>query len=130
MLLSYQIRIGLWGREGRREVTMELASRKCEPCRGDLSPISREDAEGMLREIPGWNLEEGATKIRRTFRFRDFAQAMEFANKTGNLAEGEGHHPDITVGWGYCTVVFQTHKIRALHENDFIMAAKVNTIHP
>ncbi len=84
----------------------------------------------MLREIPGWSLEEGATKIRRTFRFRDFARALEFANKVGDLAEGEGHHPDIMVGWGYCTVVFQTHKIRALHENDFIMAAKVNAIHP
>ena len=109
---------------------MGLASRKCQPCRGGVSPISREEAEGMLREIPGWDLEEGATKIRRTFRFRDFAQAMEFTIKVGDLAEKEGHHPDIAVGWGYCTVVFQTHKIRALHENDFIMAAKVNTIHP
>lgn len=109
---------------------MDLASMKCEPCRGGVSPMSREEAEGMLREIPGWDLEEGATKIRRTFRFRDFARAMEFARKVGDLAEEEGHHPDITVGWGYCAVVFQTHKIHALHRNDFIMAAKVNALSP
>jgi len=92
--------------------------------------MSREEAESMLREIPGWDLEEDATKIRRSFRFRDFAQAMEFARKVGDLAEGEGHHPDIAMGWGYCTVVFQTHKIRGLHGNDFIMAAKVNALLP
>ena len=92
--------------------------------------MSREEAESMLREIPGWGLEEDATKIRRSFRFRDFAQAMEFARKVGDLAEGEGHHPDIAMGWGYCTVVFQTHKIRGLHGNDFIMAAKVNALLP
>jgi 4a-hydroxytetrahydrobiopterin dehydratase len=92
--------------------------------------MSREEAESMLREIPGWDLEENATKIRRSFRFRDFAQAMEFARKVGDIAEGEGHHPDISMGWGYCTVVFQTHKIRGLHGNDFIMAAKVNSLIP
>jgi len=118
------------GQGGKREEIMGLASRKCEPCRGGISPIPREEAEGMLPEIPGWELEEGATKIRKTFRFRDFAQAMEFARKVGDVAEEEGHHPDITVGWGYCAVVFQTHKIRALHQNDFIMAAKVNSLLP
>ncbi|MGA6994264.1 MAG: 4a-hydroxytetrahydrobiopterin dehydratase [Candidatus Deferrimicrobiaceae bacterium] len=109
---------------------MGLASRKCEPCREAVSPMSREEAEELLRETPGWELEESATKIRRTIRFRNFAQAMEFAGKVGVLAEGEGHHPDISVGWGYCTVVFQTHKIHGLHGNDFIMAAKVNTLLP
>lgn len=107
---------------------MELASRKCEPCRGAVSPMSREEAEAWLREIPGWDLGEDATTIRRTFRFRNFAQAMDFARKVGDLAEGEGHHPDLQVGWGYCTVVFQTHKIRGLHGNDFVMAAKVNAM--
>ncbi len=109
---------------------MELASGTCESCRGNVSPISRENAEALLREVPGWDLEEGATKIRRTFRFRNFADAMECARKIGDLAEREGHHPDITVGWGYCSIVFQTHKIRALHRNDFIMAAKVNALIP
>lgn len=84
----------------------------------------------MLPEIPGWELGEEATKIRKTFRFRNFVEAMEFARKVGDVAEEEGHHPDMTVGWGYCTVVFQTHKIRGLHRNDFIMAAKVNSLLP
>ncbi len=92
--------------------------------------MSREEAEEMLRDVPGWELAEDATTIRRTFRFRNFAVAMEFAGKVGDLAEEEGHHPDISLGWGYCTVAFQTHKIRGLHGNDFIMAAKVNTLHP
>ncbi len=109
---------------------MGLASNKCEPCRGGVLPVSREEAEGLLPEIPGWELHEEATKIRKTFRFRNFVEAMEFARKVGDVAEGEGHHPDMTVGWGYCTVVFQTHKIRGLHRNDFIMAAKVNSLLP
>jgi 4a-hydroxytetrahydrobiopterin dehydratase len=117
-------------REREREGAMGLTSKKCEPCRGAVSPMSREEAEAMLRETPGWDLEENATKIRRSFRFRDFAQAMEFARKVGDIAEEEGHHPDISIGWGYCTVLFQTHKIRGLHGNDFIMAAKVNSLLP
>jgi 4a-hydroxytetrahydrobiopterin dehydratase len=66
--------------------------------------------------------------IERRFRFKEFSSAMEFARKVGELAEREGHHPDIAFGWGYCTVSFQTHKIHGLHENDFIMAAKVNAL--
>ena len=109
---------------------MNLASRKCTPCRGGVSPLSREEAEALRRETPGWDMDEDATGIRRTYRFRDFAQAMDFANTVGDLAEREGHHPDITLGWGYCVVVFRTHRINALHENDFIMAAKVNALFP
>lgn len=84
----------------------------------------------MLRETPGWDLEEEGTRIRRSFRFRNFAQAMEFARRVGDLAEEEGHHPDIALGWGYCTISFRTHKIHGLHRNDFIMAAKVNVLFP
>ncbi len=109
---------------------MKLASKKCAPCAGGVSPLSREEAETLLRETPGWELDEEEKTIRKTFRFRDFAQAMDFAATVGGLAEEEGHHPDIALGWGYCSVAFQTHKIRALHENDFIMAAKVNALIP
>lgn len=87
-----------------------------------------EEAGKLLAEIPGWTLEDGATRIRRRFRFRNFATAMAFAQAVGELAEREGHHPDLAVGWGYCTVAFHTHAIRALHENDFIMAAKVDLL--
>lgn len=107
---------------------MGLAEKACVPCRGGVSPLAEEEALRFLAEIPGWALADGAAKIERRLRFRDFASAMEFARKVGELAEREGHHPDISFGWGYCAVSFHTHKIQGLHENDFIMAAKVNAL--
>jgi 4a-hydroxytetrahydrobiopterin dehydratase len=105
---------------------MELAAKTCVPCRGGIPPMPREDAETLLADTPGWTLNAEATQIERTFKFGDFAQALAFVQRVAALAEAEGHHPDITFGWGYCRVVFYTHKIKGLHENDFIMAAKVN----
>ena len=90
--------------------------------------MGAEEAGRMIATIPGWTLEEEGKGIRREFRFRNFAEAMGFARQVGELAESEGHHPDLSVGWDYCTVRFQTHAIRGLHENDFIMAAKVNRL--
>jgi 4a-hydroxytetrahydrobiopterin dehydratase len=89
-----------------------------------------EEAERLVAQVPGWTLEEEAKVIRREFRFRNFTEAMGFARQVGELAEAEGHHPDLSVGWGYCTVRFRTHAIRGLHENDFIMAAKVSRLVP
>jgi len=85
-------------------------------------------AERLVSQVSGWTLEEGTKGIRREFRFRDFAEAMRFARQVGEIAEAEGHHPDLSVGWGYCTVRFRTHSIRGLTENDSIMAAKVNRL--
>ena len=79
-----------------------------------------------MNQIDHWDLIESATKIRRTFTFKNFITAQAFAVKVGNLAEAENHHPDITYGWGFCTVLLYTHKINGLHENDFILAAKIN----
>jgi 4a-hydroxytetrahydrobiopterin dehydratase len=93
-----------------------------------VPPLTRAEAERFLVETPGWTLGDDATSIERTFRFADFAAAMAFVRRVADLAEAEGHHPDVAFGWGYCRVVFQTHKIKGLHENDFIMAAKVNGI--
>ena len=107
---------------------MSLEAKQCVPCRGGIPPLSRADAERLLAETPGWSLNEAATQIERSFRFKDFAEALAFVNRVGQLAEAEDHHPDITFGWGYCRVLFQTHKIKGLHENDFIMAAKVNRL--
>ena len=107
---------------------MSLEARQCVPCRGGIPPLERPQAERLLAETPGWSLDEKATLIERTFRFEDFADALAFVNHIGKLAEAEDHHPDITFGWGYCRVVFQTHKIKGLHEIDFIMAAKVNRL--
>jgi 4a-hydroxytetrahydrobiopterin dehydratase len=107
---------------------MALAAKTCTPCRGGVPPLARREAERLLAETPGWALSDDATKIERTFRFADFSGAMAFVQRIAELAEAEGHHPDIAFGWGYCRVVFQTHKIKGLHENDFIMAAKVNDL--
>ncbi len=106
------------------------AKRSCVSCRGDVPPMPAGEARRRLEGVPGWELRDDATRIERTFRFKDFAGAMAWADKVGALAEEEGHHPDIRLGWGYCTVSFRTHKIGGLPENDFIMAAKVNALAP
>jgi len=105
---------------------MGLSANTCTPCRGGIPPLGRDAAEKLLAEVPGWTLAADATHIERTFKFPDFAAALGFVNRVGELAEAEGHHPDVAFGWGYCRVVWQTHKIKGLHENDFIMAAKAN----
>ncbi|MES0370867.1 MAG: 4a-hydroxytetrahydrobiopterin dehydratase [Mariprofundaceae bacterium] len=106
----------------------ELRSKKCVPCRGGVPPLTEGEANVLLSQVKGWELIESSSKIRRTFTFKDFMQAQAFAVKVGDIAESEGHHPDISYGWGYCTVLLYTHKINGLHENDFIMAAKTNNI--
>lgn len=107
---------------------MGLAAKACGPCRGGVAPLTAEESDRYLRETPGWTLSEDGTRIQRSFSFRDFASALEFVGKVADLAEREGHHPDIAFGWGYCRITFQTHRIHGLHENDFIMAAKVNEL--
>jgi 4a-hydroxytetrahydrobiopterin dehydratase len=105
---------------------MMLRAKRCTPCRGGVPPLTRTEAERMLAETPGWTLSGDATRIERTFKLPDFAAALALVDRIGEIAQAEGHHPDISFGWGYCRVVFYTHKIKGLHENDFIMAAKVD----
>ena len=107
---------------------MELSDKRCVPCRGGVPAMGAEEAGRLISQVSGWALEGETKGIRREFRFRNFAEAMGFARQVGEIAEAEGHHPDLSVGWGYCTVRFRTHSIRGLHENDFIMAAKVNRL--
>ena len=78
----------------------------------------------MAQEVPGWGVVEG--KLTRDVKLNNFKEALALVNRIGDLAEQEGHHPDIKFGWGYCTVSIYTHKIGGLHENDFILAAKIN----
>jgi 4a-hydroxytetrahydrobiopterin dehydratase len=104
---------------------MSLDSKTCVSCRGGVPPLTRDEAESYLSETPGWKLSDDAGRISRKFKFADFAAALAFVNRVGALAEAEGHHPDIAFGWGYADVVTYTHKIHGLHENDFIMAAKI-----
>ena len=106
----------------------ELAGKTCVPCRGGVPPMPKAEAEGYLREAPGWTLIDDGKRIEREFKHKDFKAALAFVNQVGAIAEDEGHHPDITFGWGYAKVSLYTHKIKGLHENDFIMAAKINRL--
>ena len=108
--------------------TKTLSEKVCVPCQGGVPRLDIDKANEMLIEVSGWDLNEDATRISRLFSFSDFVEAENFAKQVGKLAEKEFHHPDISYGWGYCKVLFQTHKILGLHENDFIMAAKVNEL--
>ncbi len=107
---------------------MGLTEKTCVHCQGGIAPLSTEQARGYMDQVPGWELSGEADRIRRGFKFGDFVAALGFVNKVGALAEAEGHHPDIALGWGYADVTLFTHKISGLHENDFIMAAKVNAL--
>ena len=106
---------------------MEDLSRKfCVACEAGTPPMSRKEAEEMALQVPGWELEEN--RLIRRFRFKDFREAMVFVNRVADLAEGEGHHPDIYISWNRVRLELTTHAIKGLSENDFIMAAKVNVL--
>lgn len=91
-----------------------------------VPPMSMEEAQHHLNEVAGCALLDNALKLKRTFKFDNFDDAMQFAQHASQLCEAEGHHPDLGIGLGCCRVEFQTHKINGLHENEFIMAAEVN----
>lgn len=109
-------------------MTTSLAEKTCTPCRGGVPPLSREEAERLQAQAPDWALVDDAHRIEHTFRFRNFREALQFVQQVGALAEAEGHHPDISFGWGYVTVSLRTKKIKGLHENDFIVAAKIDRL--
>ena len=105
---------------------MSLADKKCVPCRGGTPPMERSKTEELLAQLsPGWRLNpEG--HLERVYPFKNFAQALEFANRVGAVAEAEGHHPDLHIAWGKCRVEIWTHKIQGLTESDFYLAAKAD----
>jgi 4a-hydroxytetrahydrobiopterin dehydratase len=107
---------------------LALAERSCTPCRGGIPPLTQEEAASYHEQAPGWDLLEGARRIERTYRFRNFREAFAFVERAAALAEAEGHHPEIRFGWGYATISLHTKKIKGLHANDFIMAAKLDRI--
>jgi 4a-hydroxytetrahydrobiopterin dehydratase len=106
----------------------DLVSKTCTPCRGGMPPLSKAAAETYLEQAPGWALMDESRRIERSFAFKNFKEALDFVTAVGALAEREGHHPDISFGWGSARVSWQTKKIKGLHENDFIMAAKTNEL--
>ena len=106
-----------------------LAAASCEPCRGGIPPLDRDEAERLRQDVPAWSLKDGMLRIERRFVFDDFKSALKFVDAAGEIAEAEGHHPDIGFGWGYATVSVHTHTIKGLHRNDFILAAKYDRLY-
>ncbi len=108
----------------------ELSSGQCEPCRVGAPLLTDEELAGLSSQIPDWNVIEvdGVKQISRQYAFNNFVAAMAFANKVGEIAEQEGHHPALLVEWGKATVTWWTHKINGLHRNDIIMAAKTDEL--
>jgi 4a-hydroxytetrahydrobiopterin dehydratase len=105
---------------------MKLKEQKCVPCHSGMPPLTNGDALIMHQEVPEWTLKDNA--IERTFVFKDFKEAMSFVNEVAELAEDEGHHPDIHIYYNKVRLELTTHKIRGLSENDFILAAKINSL--
>ena len=108
----------------------ELVLQKCVACRADAPKVTEQEIAVMKPQIPEWKLVErdGIPRLERVYRFRNFKEALDFAQKVGEIAEEEGHHPAILTEWGKTTVTWWTHKIKGLHRNDFIMAAKTDRI--
>ena len=107
-----------------------LGNEKCTACRRDSPRVTEAEIRELKAQIPEWTLveKEGIQRLERVFRFTDFAEALNFTNRVGALAEEEGHHPAILTEWGRVTITLWTHKIRGLHRNDFIMAAKLDSL--
>jgi len=107
-----------------------LTNEKCAACRRDSPRVTDAETAELKLQIPQWTLleREEIQQLQRVFTVRDFAQALSFTNRIGDLAEAEGHHPAILTEWGRVTVNLWTHKIHGLHRNDFIMAAKIDAL--
>jgi len=109
---------------------MTLSEQHCEACRAGAPKVSDDELAELIREIPDWApVTQGEVmQLQRTFKFKNFRQALAFTNLVGELAESEGHHPEILTEWGKTTVTWWTHKINGLHRNDFICAAKTDAL--
>lgn len=105
----------------------ELAAKTCVPCRGGVPPLKGKELDGLQRQLPGWEVVD-EHHLERTFGFPDFRAALVFTNRVGELAEEQGHHPDIYLAWGKVGVKIWTHKIDGLTESDFVLAAKIDRL--
>jgi 4a-hydroxytetrahydrobiopterin dehydratase len=105
----------------------DLASKTCVPCTGGVPPLAGAELNALAKQLPQWKVVNGHHLV-RSFAFPDFVQALAFVNKVGAVAEQQGHHPDILLGWGKAEVTTWTHKIDGLTESDFILAAKIEKL--
>lgn len=109
----------------------QLVTERCVACRADSPKVTDAEMKELMPQIPDWQIVErdGMPQLERTFRLKDFAAALAFTNKVGELAEQEDHHPKVCTEYGKVTVTWWTHKIKGLHRNDLIMAAKTDRLY-
>ena len=106
----------------------DLKGKKCVPCEGGIPPLTQEQIQPYLSQVPNWRVENGKVMF-RDFKFKDFSQALAFINKVGTIAEAEGHHPDINLhDWNQVKFTLSTHAIGGLSENDFILAYNIDSL--
>src|SRR3972149_8583727 len=106
---------------------MSLSKKECIPCKGGVPPLKGEELEQLKEQVDGWDVID-EHHITKTYKFPNFVKALAFVNKVGDIAEGQGHHPDIFLAWGKAGIKTWTHKIDGLTESDFILAAKIDEI--
>lgn len=104
----------------------ELAQQKCKPCEGGVAPLAGDEIDNLLRQLDGWEYTGGV--ITKTYRFKNYYQTIAFVNAVAWLSHHEDHHPDLAVGYNTCRVDYSTHAINGLSANDFICAAKVDSV--
>jgi 4a-hydroxytetrahydrobiopterin dehydratase len=104
---------------------MSLSSKSCVPCGGGVPRLSEEEFAPLLAQLSGWRVADGL-RLRKAYEFTNFADALAFVNRVGEIAEREGHHPDVSFGWGYARLEIYTHAVGGLTESDFILAAKID----
>lgn len=106
----------------------DLLSKKCIPCSIGADPLTEDEIKLFYKDLDdGWQVVDNKY-LEKIYKFKDFNEGLDFTNKVGALAEAEGHHPDIYLSWGKVVIKLWTHKIKGLHENDFILAAKINNL--
>ena len=109
----------------------KLYEKKCVPCEGNTSPFDYSEIIKYSKQVDGWEVKQNDQKkyyLEKNFKFKNFLTSQNFVNLVGNIAEKEGHHPDINFGWGYVRIKIHTHAINGLSENDFILSAKIDKI--
>ena len=105
----------------------ELAERECVPCRGGVPPMKADEIQNLLSQLTEWEA-VADHHLRKQYKFADFRETLEFVNRVGELAETQGHHPDVCFGWGKAEITIWTHKIDGLTESDFVLAAKIDKL--
>jgi len=110
---------------------VELAQGVCESCKKGVPQISQDEVNELMPQVPDWQVIQvaGINQLQRVYKFKNFVAALAFTNRVGELAESQAHHPDILTEWGKVTLVWWSHKIKGLHRNDFVMAARSDQLY-